>query len=121
MRALVVSQLLWRGGAGPVAQPPEWVPARRTGPSDLAPPGGDKKIGQTGRRGGGPGPGPRAEQRGAFSDARGIVLELVPILELARRAGLLPVEMHESLKGELETLSKMLTGLIRGGGKKEEE
>jgi len=29
--------------------------------------------------------------------------------------------MHESLKGELETLSKMLTGLIRGGEKKDEK
>jgi four helix bundle protein len=57
---------------------------------------------------------PRAEQRGAYSAARGIVLEMVPLLELARRASLLPVEMHESLKGELEVLSKMLTGLIRG-------
>ncbi len=64
---------------------------------------------------------PRAEQRGAFSDARGIVLELVPLLELARRASLLPVEMHESLKGELEVISKMLMGLIRGGEKKNGE
>ena len=62
---------------------------------------------------------PRSEQRGAFSAARGVVLELVPLLELARRAGLLPVEMHESLKGELETLSKMLMGLIRGGEQKD--
>jgi len=43
---------------------------------------------------------------------------MVPLLELTRRAGLLPVEMHESLKGELEGLSKMLTGLIRGGDQK---
>lgn len=61
---------------------------------------------------------PRAEQRGAYSAARGVVLEMVPLLELARRASLLPVEMHESLKGELEGLSKMLTGLIRGSDEK---
>ncbi len=61
---------------------------------------------------------PRAEQREAYSAARGVVLEMVPLLELTRRAGLLPVEMHESLKGELEGLSKMLTGLIRGGDQK---
>lgn len=61
---------------------------------------------------------PRAEQRGAYSAARGIVLEMVPLLELARRATLLPVEMHESLKGELEGLSKMLVGLIRGSDQK---
>jgi hypothetical protein len=50
--------------------------------------------------------------------ARGSVLEMVPLLELARRASLLPVEMHESLKGELEGLSKMLAGLIRGSDQK---
>lgn len=61
---------------------------------------------------------PRAEQRDAYSAARGVVLEVVPLLELARRASLLPVEMSESLKGELEGLSKMLAGLIRGGDQK---
>jgi four helix bundle protein len=61
---------------------------------------------------------PRAEQRGAYSAARGCVLEVVPLLELARRASLLPVEMHESLKGELDALSKMLAGLIRGSEQK---
>ena len=57
---------------------------------------------------------PRAEQRGAYAAARGGVLEVVPLLELARRASLLPGEMHEALKTELETLSKMLLGLMRG-------
>lgn len=37
---------------------------------------------------------PRAEQREAYSAARGVVLEMVPLLELARRASLIPVEMH---------------------------
>lgn len=67
---------------------------------------------------GGSGRWPRAEQRGAYLAARGSVLEMVPLLELARRASLLPVEMHESLKGELEGLSKMLAGLIRGSDQK---
>ncbi len=58
---------------------------------------------------------PRALQREAYVAARGGVLEVVPLLELARRASLLPAEMHEALKGELEILSKMLMGLIRGG------
>ncbi|HYL80574.1 MAG TPA: four helix bundle protein [Candidatus Acidoferrum sp.] len=57
---------------------------------------------------------PRAEQRGAYAAARGGVLEVVPLLELARRASLLPGEMHEALKAELEALSKMLLGLMRG-------
>lgn len=61
---------------------------------------------------------PRADQRGAYVVARGSVLELVPLLELGRRANLTPVEMHESLKGELETLSKMLGGLVRGSEEK---
>jgi len=61
---------------------------------------------------------PRAEQRVAYADARGGVLEVVPLLELARRASLLPAEMHEALKGELEALSKMLLGLIRDSEEK---
>lgn len=61
---------------------------------------------------------PRAEQRGAYAAARGVVLEVVPLLELARRASLVPVEMHESVKGELEAISKMLGGLIRGSDQK---
>ena len=58
---------------------------------------------------------PRAEQREAYSVARGFVLEIVPLIELARRASLVPTEMHESLKNELDTLSRMLIGLMRGG------
>ena len=42
---------------------------------------------------------PRALQRDAYVAARGGVLEVVPLLELARRASLLPAEMHEALKG----------------------
>jgi four helix bundle protein len=61
---------------------------------------------------------PKAEQRGSYVAARGSVLEAVPLLELARRGSLLPLEMHESLKGELEVLSKMLAGLIRGNSEK---
>lgn len=58
---------------------------------------------------------PRAEQRDAYAAARGSVLDLAPLLELARRASLVPVEAHQALKGELETVSKMLMGLMRGG------
>ncbi len=58
---------------------------------------------------------PRALQRDAYVAARGDVLEAVPLLELARRASLIPAEMHDALKAELEVLSKMLLGLIRGG------
>ncbi len=61
---------------------------------------------------------PRAEQRGAYSRARGLVLEMVPLLELGRRASLFPMEMHESLRGELDALSKMLAGLVRGSDEK---
>ena len=57
---------------------------------------------------------PRAEQRGAYEAARSGVFEVVPLLELARRASLFPAEMHEALKAELEALSKMLLGLMRG-------
>lgn len=49
-----------------------------------------------------------------FALARGSVFECVPLLELSRRAGLLTMEAQAAMKEELEVLSKMLTGLIKG-------
>ena len=37
-----------------------------------------------------------------------------PLLELARRRGLLKAEVHETLKAQLEEIPKMLSGLIAG-------
>jgi four helix bundle protein len=64
---------------------------------------------------------PKTEQRDGYASARGAVLEVVPLLELARRASLLPLELHESLKAELEILSKMLLGLVRGSAERTTE
>lgn len=48
-----------------------------------------------------------------FGIARGSVHECVPLLELAARRKLLPVEEQQSLKARLEEISKMLSGLIK--------
>jgi len=42
------------------------------------------------------------------------VQECVPLLELAKRRQLIGEQVHKDLKDELETLSKMLSGLIKG-------
>ena len=49
-----------------------------------------------------------------FGIARGSVQECVPLLELAARRGFLNTGCRESLKGDLEEISKMLSGLIKG-------
>jgi len=49
-----------------------------------------------------------------FSIARGSVQECVPLLELAARRGFLNPKFHETLKNDLEEISKMISGLING-------
>jgi len=56
----------------------------------------------------------KADRRNFFGIARGSVQECVPLLELARRRGLLTPEHHTSLKYSLEEISRMLSGLIKG-------
>ncbi|WP_254507797.1 four helix bundle protein [Anatilimnocola floriformis] len=48
-----------------------------------------------------------------FGIARGSVHECVPLLELAGRRKLLPMDEQQSLKARLEEISKMLNGLIK--------
>jgi four helix bundle protein len=38
----------------------------------------------------------------------------VPLLELARRRGLIQQDDHDLLKAQLEEIAKMLSGLING-------
>jgi four helix bundle protein len=52
------------------------------------------------------------DRKNFFGIARGSVQECVPLLELARRRGLLSDQDHLSLKSELEEIAKMLSGLI---------
>jgi len=49
-----------------------------------------------------------------FIIARGSIQECVPLLELTARRGFLNTERHETLKNDLEEISKMLSGLING-------
>ena len=49
-----------------------------------------------------------------FGIARGSVQECIPLLELAARRGFIDSVRHESLKCNLEEISKMLSGLING-------
>jgi four helix bundle protein len=55
-----------------------------------------------------------ADRRTFFGIARGSVHECVPLLELALRRRLLTPEEHALLKGSLEEIARMLSGLIEG-------
>jgi four helix bundle protein len=56
----------------------------------------------------------KPDRRNFFGIARGSVQECVPLLELAARQGLLKADRHGQLKGELEEVARMLSGLING-------
>ncbi len=56
----------------------------------------------------------KADRKNFFGIARGSVQECVPLLELARRRGLLDDAPHEKMKADLEEIAKMLSGLISG-------
>jgi len=53
-----------------------------------------------------------ADRRNFFGIARGSVHECVPLIELCKRKSLLAECVSVELKGELETIAKMLSGLI---------
>jgi four helix bundle protein len=53
-----------------------------------------------------------ADRRNFFGIARGSVHECVPVIELCRRKGLLAEIAYAEFKDELETIAKMLSGLI---------
>ena len=56
----------------------------------------------------------KADRKNFFGIARGSVQECVPLLELARRRGLLEDGRHANLKDDLEEIARMLSGLIAG-------
>lgn len=56
----------------------------------------------------------KADRKNFFMIARGSAQECVPLLELGRRRGLLNEERHAMMRTELETIAKMLSGLISG-------
>ena len=54
----------------------------------------------------------RPDRRKFFFISRGSAFECLPLLELARRKNLLADERHQVLYGQLEEISKMLSGLL---------
>lgn len=56
----------------------------------------------------------KPDRRNFFTIARGSVQECVPLLEVARRRNLVNTSNHDSLRLELETIAKMISGLING-------
>jgi four helix bundle protein len=52
------------------------------------------------------------DRKNFFGIARGSVQECVPLLELAKRRGLLQPDDHLKFKSDLEEIGKMLSGLI---------
>ncbi len=56
----------------------------------------------------------KADRKNFFTIARGSVQECVPLLELARRRKLIDEKVHNNFRKDLETLAKMLSGLIKG-------
>jgi four helix bundle protein len=56
----------------------------------------------------------KPDRRHFFTIARGSAQECVPLLELARRRGLLTDGDHTALRDDLEVIAKMISGLIAG-------
>ena len=56
----------------------------------------------------------KPDRKNFFTIARGSAQECVPLLEIGRRRGLLNESTHESLRQDLETIAKMISGLISG-------
>ena len=61
----------------------------------------------------------KPDRRNFFGIARGSVQECVPLLELARRRGLLESADHAALKSQLEGIARMLSGLLNGLDKRQ--
>ena len=61
----------------------------------------------------------KRDRKHFFGIARGSVQECVPLLELAARQGLPKASRQETLKGDLEEIAKMISGLINGLDKRE--
>lgn len=61
----------------------------------------------------------KSDRRNFFIIARGSAQECVPLLELARRKGLLQEQLHGNLREQVEIIAKMISGLINGMHKRE--
>lgn len=56
----------------------------------------------------------KPDRRNFFTIARGSVQECIPLVEIARRRGLVEEATALALRERLETIAKMLSGLING-------
>jgi four helix bundle protein len=56
----------------------------------------------------------KGDRKQFFWIARGSSQECVPLLEIAKRKKFLKEDAHAKLLSELETINKMITGLIKG-------
>ena len=56
----------------------------------------------------------KSDRKYFFIIARGSIQECVPLLELMRRRQLIDEAAHNQFREELETLAKMISGLIKG-------
>ena len=56
----------------------------------------------------------KPDRKNFFTIARGSVQECVPLLEVARRRRLIDEPKQQALRQDLETIAKMLSGLING-------
>ncbi len=56
----------------------------------------------------------KADRRNFFIIARGSAQECVPLLEIAKRRGLIQEQSVEQLRSQLEEIARMLSGLING-------
>lgn len=61
----------------------------------------------------------KPDRKHFFIIARGSVQECVPLLEVAKRRGLIDDAKHQTFREELETIAKMISGLINGLEKRE--
>jgi four helix bundle protein len=56
----------------------------------------------------------KGDRKNFFTIARGSVQECVPLLEIARRRGLVEDGVQQQLKLRIEEIARMLSGLIKG-------
>jgi four helix bundle protein len=61
----------------------------------------------------------KPDRRTFFTIARGSAQECVPLLEIARRRGLVRDEVSIALKEQLEIIARMISGLINGLDKRD--
>ncbi len=59
-----------------------------------------------------------ADRRNFFVIARGSAQECIPLLEIALRRKLLKEKTHLQLRNDIETIAKMISGLINGLNKR---